>query len=163
MSGKTWRMARSLGATGELGLLGEINRSAPDRNRASDGGIGDAAHSARTSDHNPCKCHRVVCARDFTHDPAKGFDAHVFAEWLRLRVLAKDHGESRVKYVIWNRRIFSGRGQSHSAGVWRPYAGKNPHTSHVHVSVRHPPALFDDPHAWGWPQRLEVQHKKEVP
>lgn len=147
MSGKAWRMAKSLGALRADGLLGEINARAPTRNRASDGGIGDAAHAKRRSDHNPCHCHRVVCARDFTHDPAGGFDSYAFAEWLRGRVL---HGEDRVKYCISNGRIFSGRGQQHPAGLWRPFTGKNKHTTHVHVSVRHPPNHFDDETPWGW-------------
>ena len=140
-------MAHALGATATLGLLGEVNASAPTRAKASDGGIGDARHAASVSDHNPCRCCRVVCARDFTHDPAGGFDAGTFAEWLRARVLA---GEPRVKYVIWSRRIFSGRNQSHAAGVWRPYGGKNPHTKHVHVSVRHDAEHYDDAAPWGW-------------
>jgi hypothetical protein len=159
MSARVWRMARSLGATAEYGLLGEINRSAPGRNRASDGGIGDAAHARRTSDHNPCHCHHVVCARDFTHDPKKHFDSYAFAEWLRRRVV--DGVEHRVKYVISNGRIFSGHGQTHPVGVWRTYTG-NPHSTHVHVGVRHPPKLFDDTHTWGWPPTLEIG-PKEVP
>jgi hypothetical protein len=139
-------MAKSLGPTGKDGLLGEINARAPQRKKASDGGIGDAAHAAAKSDHNPCGCHRVVCARDFTHDPAGGFDANAFAEWLRERVA--DGDEKRVKYVIWNRRIFSGPGQGKPVGTWRPYSGKNPHTQHVHVSVQH--ASLDDTTPWGW-------------
>jgi hypothetical protein len=36
--------------------------------------------------------------------------------------------QKRVKYVIWNRRIWtSGQG-------WHPYRGVNPHTNHVHIS-----------------------------
>ncbi|HMB37409.1 MAG TPA: hypothetical protein VKV41_25405 [Methylomirabilota bacterium] len=140
-------MAKALGATGQLGLLGEINRSAPNRSKISDGGIGDARHAAATSDHNPCKCCRVVTARDFTHDPKNGFDSYQFAEWLRERVLA---GEPRVKYVISNRRIYSGQGQPHPAGQWRPYTGKNAHAHHVHVSVRHGGQNYDDDAPWGW-------------
>lgn len=142
----SWRLAKSLGATGLLGLLGEINRRAPDRSKASDGGIGDARHAAATSDHNPCRCCRVVHARDFTHDPIGGFDSYVFAEWLRDRVT--NHGERRVKYVISNSKIFSGHGQAHPVGKWRPYTGKNKHAHHVHVSVRH--ELRDDDKPWGW-------------
>jgi len=143
----SWRMANSLGATATAGLLGEINASAPNRNKASDGGIGDPAHSARTSDHNPCDCHDVVCARDFTHDPAGGFDSYAFADWLARRVVSL---EPRVKYIISNKRICSGQGQSYPAGVWRPYTGSNPHTKHAHVSVRHGPSLFDHAGSWGW-------------
>jgi len=148
----SWRMAQALGATGKLGLLGEINNSAPNRSKVSDGGIGDARHAAATSDHNPCRCCRVVTARDFTHDPKGGFDSYQFAEWLRQRVLA---GEQRVKYVISNRRIFSGQGQAHKAGQWRAYHGKNPHAHHVHVSVRHDAKFRDDASAWGWFPRQE--------
>ena len=144
----SWRLAKALGATGTDGLLGEINASAPQRSKASDGGIGDQRHAAAVSDHNPCACCAVVCARDFTHDPAGGFDSYAFAEWLRGRVLG---GELRVRYVISNGRIFSGRGQKHPAGVWRPYTGTNKHAHHVHVSVRHGAELFDDAAAWGWP------------
>jgi hypothetical protein len=149
MSGKPWRLAKALGATGKDGLLAEINTRSPDRSKASDGGIGDAAHSARSSDHNPCDCCRVVCARDFTHDPKGGFDSYAFAEWLRGRVRAEPP-EARVKYVISNGRIFSGLGQPHPPGVWRPYSGKNKHAHHVHVSVRHGAALYDDAGPWGW-------------
>lgn len=145
----TWRLAKALGATGTAGLLGEVNARAPRRSKASDGGIGDPAHSARSSDHNPCTCCRVVCARDFTHDPAGGFDSYAFAEWLRARVVA-DPPEKRVKYVISNGRIFSGVGQSHPAGVWRPYRGKNRHDHHVHVSVRHAAPFYDDTRSWDW-------------
>lgn len=142
-------MAKALGATGTLGLLGEVNASAPTRSKASDGGIGDARHARSVSDHNPCRCCRVVTARDFTHDPAGGFDAGAFAEWLRHRVATGR--EPRVKYVISNRRIFSGVNQPHPAGVWRKYTGANPHTKHVHVSVRHDAQHYDNAAPWGWP------------
>lgn len=143
-------MARALGPTGKDGLLGEVNASAPNRSKLSDGGIGDARHARTVSDHNPCTCCKVVTARDFTHDPDGGFDAHAFAEWLRARVIA---GEARVRYVISNRRIYSGRGQNHPTGLWRKYTGSNPHAKHVHVSVRHGAAHYDDVRPWGWHPR----------
>ena len=142
----SWRLAKALGATRTAGLLGEVNARAPTRSTVSDGGIGDTRHAASVSDHNPCACCGVVCARDFTHDPPT-FDSYAFAEWLRTRVLA---GEARVKYVISNGRIFSGRHQAHPAGLWRPYTGKNKHAHHVHVSVHHIAALSDDASPWGW-------------
>jgi hypothetical protein len=144
---RSWRVARSLGGAPTEGLLGEINAAAPHRTTVADGAIGDAAHARRQSDHNPCRCCGVVCARDFTHDPKRGFDSYAFAEWLRRRVLA---GESRVAYVISNGRIFSGHGEPHPVGEWRPYRGKNKHAHHVHVSVRHGEALYDDARPWAW-------------
>jgi hypothetical protein len=128
-------------------LLAEINASAPNRSKASDGSIGDANHSSRESDHNPCDCHDAVCARDYTHDPAGGFDSYAFANWLAERT---KHDESRVKYIISNGRIASGQGQSYPAGVWRTYTGSNPHDHHCHVSVRHGPEHFNDTRSWNW-------------
>ena len=144
-----WRMAAALER-----LRLEVNAAAPDRATASDGGIGDARHGARTSDHNPCPCCTVVCARDFTHDPAGGLDAARLAAWLRARIMA-DPPERRVRYVIWDRRICSGHGQPHPAGAWRAYRGSNPHTRHVHVSVRHGAEHYDNATPWGWPPAEE--------
>lgn len=139
----TWRMARGLDA-----LLGEVNRSAPQRNRASDGGIGDAAHASRASDHNPWVKDAagvgVVRARDFSHDPRGGLDGAELAQFLSRR-LGVHPALGAGAYVIWNRRIIS---TDRLAEGWRPYAGSNPHTSHVHLSVaRHG---YDSLAAWGW-------------
>jgi hypothetical protein len=139
----SWRLAKAL-----VLLRDEINRGAPARSTVSDGYVGDPRHAARTSDHNSCKCCNVVCAADWTHDPAAGFNSYTFAEWLRLRVAAGL--EPRVRYVISDGQIFSGAGQSHAAGMWRPYTGTNRHAHHVHVSVRHGADLYDDAAPWGW-------------
>lgn len=117
-----WRLAKSLDA-----LLSRINTLAPKRSRKSDGTIGDAAHQkAGTSDHLPNSA-GVVTAADITHDPANGCDAGILAESLRL---SKDR---RIKYVIFNKRIFS---STVSPWEWRPYSGSNAHEKHVHVSVK---------------------------
>lgn len=135
----SWYVANSLQQ-----LLNEINASAPNRNKASDGSIGDADHSSRDSDHNPCDCHNAVCARDFTHDPGGGFDSYSFAEWLRVR--CQKHTENRVKYIISDHKISSPTDN----WIWRNYTGSNPHDHHVHVSVEHPQSLFDNGAGWGW-------------
>lgn len=118
-------------------LLLDVDTMWPDRNRASDGWIGDAAHAARTSDHNPWVIDDagvgVVTARDVTHDP-DGPRGEVLAEIARL--------DRRTKYVIWDHQIASG-GES-----WRPYYGENAHTKHVHVSVNAEPADYDDASSW---------------
>ena len=143
-----WRVAYSLGTIRTQGLLGEINKSAPNRSKKDDGSIGDASHSNRLSDHNPNE-EGVVCARDFTHDPSGGFDSYKFAEWLVGQIAVGN--ELRVKYVISNRRIASGPNQGNPVGVWRRYVGRNPHTEHVHVSVREPARWYDNKGEWGWP------------
>jgi hypothetical protein len=140
----SWRVAKALEV-----LRDEIDAAAPERSKVSDGYVGDQRHAARRSDHNACDCHDVVCAADWTHDPAAGFDSYLFAEWLRHRVAAG--AEPRVKYVISDGRIFSGEHQPHACGVWRRYTGSNPHAHHVHVSVRHGAEFYDDPVPWHWP------------
>lgn len=126
-----WRVARSLDV-----LLGQINARYPNRSKVSDGSIGDAAHATRDSDHNPWVKRfgmGIVRARDFTHDPAHGFDAHAFAN--RLKNYAENVGHPALKaeaYIISNRRIWS---WNRRAEGWRPYGGTNPHSQHVHVSV----------------------------
>lgn len=131
-----WRVAESLDV-----LRGEVNEQAPDRSQASDGSIGDPAHSARVSDHNPNE-DGVVCARDFTHDPDAGADMDAFAEHLR------GSRDQRIKYVIWNRRMFSSYATpSRAAWQWGPYSGVNPHDKHAHVSVH---GDYDSTDPWGW-------------
>ena len=142
-----WRVAKSLNQ-----LLAEINASAPNRGKGSDGSIGDANHQSRTSDHNPHCCGWVVTARDFTHDPGGGFDAHAYADWQRLRcrgdILFNGHREVRVKYIISNRRIAS----PSNNWAWRQYTGSNPHDKHCHVSVDCTAEgdRMDSALPWGW-------------
>jgi len=133
-----WRVAKSLDQ-----LLNEINTFAPNRSKASDGSIGDAAHASRASDHNPyIKLGGVgiVRARDFTHDPARGFDSYAFA-----RSLAKS-GDPRIRYIISNGQIFTPTVSS----SWRTYSGSNPHDHHAHVSVSESASLFDSTTNWQW-------------
>ena len=118
-------MARRAKATQTL--LDQVNEVCPARNKGSDGWIGDTAHQSTKSDHNPNSA-GVVQAQDITHDPKGGFELYKFAEHLRT------HKDKRVKYVISNRKIFSGNAGP-QPWVWRSYSGKNPHDAHVHVSV----------------------------
>jgi hypothetical protein len=136
-----WRVAASLEK-----LRKQVNAKAPKRSKVSDGGIGDAAHASRKSDHNPWVRDGgmgVVTARDFTHDAKNGCSAEKLAESIRA---ARD---KRVKYIIWNRRICHSAAKGGSAAwAWRKYTGKNGHTQHVHVSVKPLKSLYDDQGAW---------------
>lgn len=136
----SWRVAGSLER-----LLQEINAKFPNRSRASDGSIGDAAHASRASDHNPyIKDGRgigVVRARDFTHDPRNGFDSYKFA-----RSLARSN-DKRIKYIISNGEIWN----PSVSQSWRHYSGSNPHDHHAHVSVDEgPQSVYDDQRDWSW-------------
>lgn len=126
----TWKVAESLDR-----LLAQLNAIAPNRSKVSDGSIGDAAHAARTSDHDPwlvLSGQPLVSARDFTNDPAGGLNCAKLRDAL---VRARD---SRVKYLIFNDQIISG---SAGPAPWtaRSYAyagpGRNRHEHHLHLSV----------------------------
>src|SRR4051812_32280151 len=74
-----WRPAKSL-----VVLRQQANELWPNRSRASDGLIGDAAHAATPSDHNPTPDTNVVCAFDLTHDPSNGCNCDAISESIRL-------------------------------------------------------------------------------
>jgi hypothetical protein len=117
-----WRAANSL-----LVLRDQIDLMYPGRSKASDGTIGDAAHQAEVSDHNP-DASGVVRALDITHDPASGCDIDVLSDWLC------ESRDPRIKYVIANRMIMDGAGGD-NPWVWTDYDGSDPHTNHLHLSV----------------------------
>jgi hypothetical protein len=125
-----WTLAPAL-----VKLRAQVNAALPKRSKASDGAIGDAAHAARTSDHNPNAAH-VVCAWDCTATPKEKV-------WESLaNDIAKD---KRVNYVIYNHRIKS------QGGGWRPYTGSSAHTEHIHVSVRQSPVAYNNAAPWVLP------------
>lgn len=140
----SWHLARSLEV-----LRDQINKAYPNRSKLSDGTIGDAAHQTGASDHNP-DSRGIVKALDLTHDPGHGMDAGKLAD-----VLASSR-DSRIGYLIWNRRILIP-----SAGWrWQQYAGINPHTKHIHVSVTGTGA--DDARTWKVTNEGEVMDKDKV-
>lgn len=114
-------------------LRDEINTLWPNRSKVSDGWIGDAAHSARTSDHNP-NARGSVNALDVTRN---GIDTAI--------LLNATIGDPRVNYVIFNRKIWS-RSRN---WVARTYSGANPHTGHVHVSLLQTQAAETNTSPWG--------------
>lgn len=134
MSG--WRLARSLEV-----LDAEIDAVAPGRGTASDGFIGDEAHQDEDSDHNP-NDEDVVCAGDWTHDPAHGADMHIIS-----RIIVDTRPPS-LKYVIWDEEIWS---VARASEGWRPHSG---HKRHMHISVGrgpdgHSSGPYDDRSPWG--------------
>lgn len=120
----SWFVPASLDA-----LRKEIDARWPGRSKASDGTIGDTAHSRSQSEHNPVG-HQfgpkfgtpgAVHAMDITTRDIDG--EKIIKDWL-LR-------DPRVWYVIHKARIWS---KTHN-WVERPYSG-DPHNAHFHVSLR---------------------------
>src|SRR3990167_2751685 len=135
-----WRLARSLET-----LRSQINEAYPNRNKASDGTIGDESHSNRESQHNP-NPQGVVTAMDITHDPANGVHGGDLAEWF--------NDDPRTWYVIWNRKIWDVK--------WIPYWGKNPHDRHVHISVKQNAGNYDNNSKWKLGENMLTPTRAEV-
>lgn len=98
-----------------------------DRDRKSDGWLGDTRHSVRKSDHNPDK-NGIVRALDIDADlGAHKEEAYALVE--KIRKCAK-RGDKRIKYIIYDGKIMS------PIMNWkrRKYRGANPHRSHFHIS-----------------------------
>lgn len=113
-------------------LRGEINARWPNRDKASDGWIGDADHSSRISDHNPDE-------KGCVHALDVDVDGIGVQQLLRATI-----GDNRVWYVIFNHRIYS------RTYGWTPrvYTGSNPHTMHVHISIRYNHAAENATRTW---------------
>jgi hypothetical protein len=111
-------------------LREQFDDTFPDRDRRSDGWIGDLRHSARPSDHNPDPATGVVRAIDVDRDVHKSGKPDLMPDIAdQLRRAAKK-GEKRISYIIFAGRIASPR----MGWRWRKYSGSNPHNAHCHVS-----------------------------
>jgi hypothetical protein len=107
----------------------QVDDSYPDRDKSSDGWIGDTSHKARRSDHNP-DAKGIVRAIDIDRDlsgKAKPDLMPYLAD--QIRVCAK-RGDKRISYIIFAGRIASSR----MGWRWRKYRGINPHNTHCHIS-----------------------------
>jgi hypothetical protein len=120
-SGTNWRAANSI-----ITLRDQINAAYPNRNKASDGILGDPAHQAQgtASDHN-INAQGVVCAIDITHDPANGLDVQKLADAIA------DSRDARIKYLIFNDRIMV---PTDFGWQW-VFHYEGSHRHHLHVSV----------------------------
>lgn len=146
----TWR-----NCIASIKLNDEIKKRYPKREWSSDGTIGDAAHAARNSDHNPWLKDRngvgVVRARDIDEDldgnPAdSGHDAAPLFNHLLGLAKAGDPRINGGGYLIYEAKIYSATGN----WVARPYTGTaNPHKKHIHLSFSRNPAGYDSDKPWG--------------
>lgn len=123
-----WYLAPSLSV-----LRGEVDTRWPRRDHTSDGTVGDIAHQARESDHNP-NARNSVDAWDMDKD---GVDV-----WEVIRAF-QAHPSSH--YWIWNREI----ADRDTGWRRRAYGGDNPHTQHVHFSIKQTAAAEQNQQAWG--------------
>jgi hypothetical protein len=134
-------------------LRSEFNEIAPNRDKASDGSVGDLAHQNSQSDHNPDETGNVpirdadstneVHAIDVDRDlRTPGLDMEAVVQFLLAR--CRGGQEGRLRYIIFNRRIWS------ASNGWRQqaYTGSNPHDHHAHFSASYKTAHEASTASW---------------
>jgi hypothetical protein len=111
-------------------LRNQIDDSYPDRDRSSDGWIGDTRHGARKSDHNP-DASGWVRAIDVDRDLSGKAKPDLMPDLAdQIRLYAKGDRNKRISYVIFDGKIAS----SVLNWRWRKYTGINKHNHHAHIS-----------------------------
>lgn len=120
-----------------------INERFPNRDKTSDGWIGDYAHSQGKSSHNPDDTGRGNAEWDGDSDSIEevraldvdsdlrdeyGWIAEEFVQWFIGRCRAGEF--PWVRYVIYKKRIWHKR----DGYVTRAYTGSNPHDKHFHIN-----------------------------
>lgn len=119
---------------GIITLRDQVNKKFPKRDKRSDGIVGDSAHQARPSDHNPDSrgyVHALDIDENFGPGAAKGKTARVFADELVTYARVGAKGSERLKYVVYENQIASGT-HANTYWVWR--GSGYGHTQHIHVS-----------------------------
>lgn len=141
-------------------LRAELDELGPDRDRSSDGTIGDQAHAGRPSDHNPDETGATSSEDADARDEVHALDVDRTGPWLGgftllagaelIRARCEAGLEDRLQNIIFARRIAS---RSWGWG-WRDYDGPNPHLEHAHFGARYDTGkLEDDTRPWGLVER----------
>jgi hypothetical protein len=137
-----------------VAVLRQASAIAPKRMKASDGLLPSAAHLKT----NPNSDHNTGLAVDLTHDSDKGIDCAVLFEKLKE--------DDRVEYLIFDKKIWSRKNPKNKV-----YTGSNPHTKHLHISIKAEKANDTSPWFWWMNQpkivnqvkaKLQPKPKKKV-
>ncbi len=115
-------------------------------NRPNDGTVGDLAHAARASEHNPDRDADgmpagAVSAID-VYTEANGKTWITAAEFAKLLAVFKK--DARVWYVIHKGYIYSVK----HGWAKTKYTGANPHNTHIHLSLVQSKAAHDNDASW---------------
>lgn len=137
-----------------VALRNDFNRLAPDRDKASDGSVGDAAHADSVSDHNPDETGHVPISDSDKINEVHAIDVDSSGPWptrqsmesivQHLLARCRSGQERRLRYIIYGRRIWS----ASSDWVQKAYAGSNPHIAHAHFSASYDTTREADASPW---------------
>lgn len=131
-------------------LQTDVNTVAPNRDHGADGTIGDAAHRLSVSSHNPDDTagskSEYTDADNIAEVRGLDVDSDLLADFtaqdLVDSVLVSPEDRKRLKYIIYNRKIYS-KSRDFAAVA---YSGSDPHTNHIHFSGD--PAYDSDDSPW---------------
>lgn len=143
-----WLLVPSL-----VSLRAAFDALAPDRDRRSDGSVGDLAHQQRVSDHNPDETGAVPIhdADKINEVHALDVDEQLNVPGLTLSMIVnyiigrcRAGQEHRLRYVIHDHTIWE------ASNGWRPrtYPGDDPHTEHAHFSASYDTAQEASTAGW---------------
>lgn len=118
-------------------LRSEINSEWPGRDKSTDGALGDAAHAARKSEHNPEKAGKYKGRVNAIDVDTSDID---FAA-----ILPKLKADPRTWYVIHKGYIYS---RTYNFAK-RKYTGANSHSGHFHISIYPGKAGGESKAPWG--------------
>lgn len=143
-----WFLAPSLAA-----LRLEVNQRWPNRDRSSDGSVGDTSHAARKSDHNPDWSapgdrRGIVRAYDLDEDlDGNPTNSGAELQWLVDHLVARR--DPRILYVIYEGRMWRSYDKP-GIPAWTPgpYTGANAHRHHMHISIQSTFAAEQDTRPW---------------
>jgi hypothetical protein len=122
-------------------LRDQINAAFPDRDKSSDGWVGDLRHSSRKSDHNP-DANGVVFAIDVDRDLSGKAKPDIMPDLVdQIRLYAKSDKLKRFSYLIFDGKIASAK----SLWKFKTYTGINKHNHHAHISFTLAGDLHDLP------------------
>jgi hypothetical protein len=113
-------------------LREQFDDSFPDRDRTSDGWIGDSRHGSRISDHNPDE-QGWVRAIDIDRDLSGRAKPDLMPDLVdQIRKACQSGRETRISYIIFEGFIYSSKFKF----IKRKYTGANKHNHHAHFSFK---------------------------
>lgn len=140
-----WRLTKSMERFRSL-----VNARWPQRDKASDGTIGDTAHQSSTSGHNPDDT--PGSNAEWDEDPDSIAEVRAFdmdsdlresgttAQMLVDHLIRLPNLSSVFRYIIFNRKIY----RASNSWTAETYTGSNPHTQHIHFSGAYSQAADDN-------------------
>ncbi len=135
-------------------LFDEFNVLAPERDKSSDGSIGNEAHQQESSDHNPDETGKTPFEDDDSINEVHAIDVTANLRkpgWSMQKVvdiIVERHRvglDNRLQNVIYNEVIYS------ASWGWtsRAYKGSNKHKKHAHFGFKYTTAAERNIRSWG--------------